>query len=551
MRSLGIDIGSYSAKFAEVEASRSGGIKLIRFYEVPFDLNQQSDNRIAKLEALKQVVSQYDPARTRFVVGFGSENVSSRMLSFPFQERRKILSTLPFDLEDAIPFSQKDSIFDFKTISLTKNASTVLAMAAHKKRIKETLDLCLDAGLDPDIISPDGIALNNLFENILNPDLPDLSSDLTHHAKLVINLGYTKTSLSVVVAQSVIVSRTVLFGGRDFAAQISKTYNLPFQEALKAVAEKGFFLTTKDGATPDQVAFSDVLAQTLQALIIEIQKTMAEVKSEHKVQFESGVIFGGLSQMINLGAYLTSHLNVPCNALSPLSLLESIDIASTIEVEKASATAIGLAIEGLRKPRFPAVNFRKGDFSKQGQNFKLIWQNNKPVILGFAAVYVLLFIYSIVRTDFATSNLEAVEAATRSLSKSPILGGSGNLKSNGIKNFIKDKKNEIAGRFEVSRLNKTKPGLQILKTLTQQTPGKEKITLDVKEFILNGDTLTVQGEANSKQEVDSLQNNWSRLDFVTKLSSQTPTIKATSGKIAFSFAFSLKRTPSAAAGAPL
>ena len=209
------------------------------------------------------------------------------------------------------------------------------------------------------------------------------------------------------------------------------------------LAEKGFFLTSKEGATPDQVAFSDVLANTLQALIVEIQKTIADAKAEHKVQFEKGIIFGGLSHMINLGAYLTLHLNVPCNTLNPLSLLESIDVASTIEVEKGSAVAIGLAIEGLRKPRFPAVNFRKGDFSKQGQNFKLIWQNNKPVILGLAAIYVLLFVYSIVRTDLATSNLEAVDAATKSLAKSPVLAGAVNIKAGVIKNFIKDKKKSI------------------------------------------------------------------------------------------------------------
>ena len=88
--------------------------------------------------------------------------------TFPFLERRKILQSLPFELEDVVPFNQSDTIFDCRVIRQKEKSSDVLAFAVPKKYIQEVLMLCEDAGLSPDIVSLDGIALSNLFENKRN-----------------------------------------------------------------------------------------------------------------------------------------------------------------------------------------------------------------------------------------------------------------------------------------------------------------------------------------------------------------------------------------------
>src|SRR5438105_2918095 len=99
MRTVGIDIGSYSIKVAEIESNlKSATVR--DFYEIELTHELGQDLRLEKLEAIRRIANQYDPSTYRIIVGMGSEFSSQRILTFPFLERRKILQSLPFELED-------------------------------------------------------------------------------------------------------------------------------------------------------------------------------------------------------------------------------------------------------------------------------------------------------------------------------------------------------------------------------------------------------------------------------------------------------------------
>jgi len=544
MRAVGIDIGTYSVKVAEVEpTAKPGGVRLLDYFEFPLNLDPKHDDRIERLEIIKRLSLRYPAATHKTVVGLSSEYVSQRNLVFPFSERRKILQSLPFELEDSIPFSQKDAIFDFKILGTAHNNSKVLALAVPKRYVKNTLELFLDAGLDPDVISIDGMALSNLFENYLQPSKLELNDELTTPASLVIHIGYAKTIVLVVVDGALLLTRTVLFGGRDMAQSISRVYSLPYLESLKAVAEKGFFLTSKEGATGDQIAFSDTLSNSIQPLLSEVQRTMLEVKAEYKVQFDKAWLTGGLGNLINMGPYFTQILEVPTNTFNHLASLERVDVPLTTEVERGSAVAVALAIEGLKKPRNPAVNLRKQEFSKQGQNLSFFFQSNKALIAMASIAYLIFLIYSVVRVDMAQNNVSAVESALRTTLKNPNLAGAGSLKGGGVKSFIREKQNEITARHDVIRYTKMVPGLEVLRKLSQATPPKNQVTLDVREFSLVDEILRVDGEVASKNEVDQIAGSWRKLDFVNKLNIDSPRRQAGPGKIPFSMTIALRRLP--------
>ena len=94
-RTVGIDIGSFSIKVAELEGQlKSTTVR--DFYEIPLSHDPGQDQRLEKLEALKKIAANYDPTRYNIVVGLGSEFSTSRIVNFPFLERRKILQSLPF-----------------------------------------------------------------------------------------------------------------------------------------------------------------------------------------------------------------------------------------------------------------------------------------------------------------------------------------------------------------------------------------------------------------------------------------------------------------------
>ena len=69
-------------------------------------------------------------------------------------------------MEDRVPLHLDRAQFD--TVSYYSGNSTyVIASACPKHQIRATLRDCADSGFEPIFLSIEGLALSNLFENIL------------------------------------------------------------------------------------------------------------------------------------------------------------------------------------------------------------------------------------------------------------------------------------------------------------------------------------------------------------------------------------------------
>lgn len=543
MRTVGIDIGSYSIKVVEVE-SHLKSVVLRDFYELPLNHEPGQDVSLERLEILKRIAAQYDPRQNRIIVGLGSEHSTQRVLTFPFLERRKILQSLPFELEDVIPFSQADAVFDFRIIEQKANTTRVLAVAVPKKYIQEILLLCETAGLDPDIVSLDGFGLSNLFENISAPPKVFEGGGVPEApAELVVYIGYSKTLINVMQDKRLISSRAIFFGGKDLTNAVSRTYQLPYLEALKGVNEKGFILTSPEGANEDQVAFSNVIAQGLSSLLNELQRTVVDLKAEMKISFRQGYLMGGMSRLINLCPYLAERLDVPFQVHYHLNEMAKRSIGATDEQEKVCGVAVGLALEGLRKPKNPAINLRKGLFSKQSQKFKFFWEQYRQVVSLSAALFVIFFIYSVLRVGFTEDSLEAVEKVIQDQSKNSSLGiTKSQLKPEALRKFIKNKREELESKKEVVRLNGMVSALDVMRSISQAAPPKGQITLDISHFNLDGENLILEGTVVSSAEFELLKRQLGQNSLVTQVKTG-PAPPASPGKFPFQVSMHLTRLP--------
>ncbi|MFW1582039.1 hypothetical protein ACEV7R_23715, partial [Vibrio parahaemolyticus] len=86
---------------------------------------------------------------------------------------------------------------------------------------------------------------------------------------------------------------------------------------------------------------------------------------------------------------LTQHLEIPFNKLKVLQLTPSLTFEAMDAIEAVAGVAIGLAIEGLRRPRNPAVNFLKEEFAVQSKTFEKIWEKWGYTIQLCAAFFVV------------------------------------------------------------------------------------------------------------------------------------------------------------------
>ena len=152
MLSVGIDIGGSSIKLAEVQASNKS-YSVTRFQEFPLSNDPTRDKQIQILEILREIAAAYDPHTTRISMAIEQQNVALRNRLFPFKERFKILRSVAFELEDDIPFSQDDAIFDAKITRYVDNSADVIATACPKEYLKDLVNLAREAGLAPNIVS--------------------------------------------------------------------------------------------------------------------------------------------------------------------------------------------------------------------------------------------------------------------------------------------------------------------------------------------------------------------------------------------------------------
>lgn len=541
MRTLGIDIGSFSIKVAELQTSSQGAI-LKDFFELELPHDLSEDLRFQTLEKLKKIISHYDPRKSRIVVGLGMEHVTTRTLEFPFLDRRKIWQSLPFELEDNVPFSQDEAVFDFRPITIQDKKSEVLAAASPKKYIQEILQLCEDAGFDPDVVAPDGISLANLYASDGGPSDPQLPFS---QAEIYVHLGYRKTIINILRAGRLLASRSVFFGGFDLASGLSKAYELPHLDALKALNEKAFVLTTNEGADSNQVAFSKVMTTGLNILVTEIKRVLIDLKATHQLQFKAGFISGGNSGIINLGPFLTQELGIPIIIKNPPpfshnTLPYTASFGMSDKANKIASVSIGLALEGARKPAASGLNFRKNEFSKQSQNFKLFFEKNREVLRGAAFVFVAFFAYSIFRGSFVQDNIDRLDLAMNEQVKTNTIGlTKANTKTEALKKFVKNKKSELDGRKEVLKLNQMNSALDVLKSISSALPSKEQIKLDVKSFQVTEDRVALSGSVANVNEFNLLQRRITQTPSVTNYKAAPSQTEA--GKYGFQVTFNMKR----------
>ncbi len=551
MRTIGIDIGSFSVKVAEIDIS-SRGNTLKDFYEFELTHEPGQDTRFQTVEILKKITSNYDLKYVRTVVGLGMEHVSTRTLEFPFTERRKILQSLPFELEDNVPFSQDDAVFDFRVVSTRQNRSNVLAVAVPKKYVQEILALCDDAGFDPDVIAPNSLSLSNYFAaEFAHSPSPIEPGELTEsgiysHSEIFIHLGYKKTLLNITRQGSIVSSRAFYFGSADLANSLSKAYQLPYLEALKGANEKAFVLTTTAGADPSQVAFSEVITETFSPLLTDIKRSLVDLKSQFKLNFTACYVSGGVSGILNLGPYIAQEIGVPTAIKNPPSRSpQAMPLVSDAKFnDKIAMVAIGLALEGARKPKAPAINFRKNEFSKQSQNLKIFLENNKNLIRGTLVVLIAFFTYSFMRGSFAQENIDSLDVVMADQAKNNTIGlTKGGTKTEALNKFVRTKKNELEGRKEVVKLNQTLSALDVLKNISSAMPSKDQVKLDLRNFQITEDQVTLAGMVSSVEEFVLFQRKISQLPQVSNIKASP--FPAPQGKYGFQMTFNMKHNRAA------
>ncbi len=103
-------------------------------------------------EQLRDFVARHRLAGDTVLSALPARAATYRMLDLPFRDRRKLLQTVPFELENQVPVALEDAIVDFQVVSRESEGARVFAAMAPRRRIEEHLRTLAEAGLDPAIL---------------------------------------------------------------------------------------------------------------------------------------------------------------------------------------------------------------------------------------------------------------------------------------------------------------------------------------------------------------------------------------------------------------
>lgn len=548
-RICAIDIGSFSVKVARVEVG-SQGISVYGYQEYPRSLDPARDKQIELIEILRQVRSVESEASLKFVVGIKQSEVSCRLKGFPFREKVKILRATPFEVEDDIPLNQDEAIFDAKIVRYRGGAADALCMAVSKETLGGLLRSVREGGVDPHIVSCEASAYANTVESWMalppqmeaseefqsDMDSPELTS--SGNADVYLHLGHESSLMTVFQGKRIVATRSLGWGGTRLIEAISRKMQVPPTEAARLLATKG---TIPLSGSKDGSGLGAVLTEALRALVLELRLSLLEVKTELNVHLDQVHISGGVAQLPNLGMFLSQNLEVACNTFNHLERYSNLYIDQTGSVPFSSTLAVGLAIEGAKRPRNPAINFRKGEYAVAGDTWASTWNIWRKTAQVAAAGLVAFYVYAYFREDFARSASYQAEVTLKDQAQTLAGLKGARASESAIRKLIAEKDREAKVREMLQDVKNVSSALDTLKRFSELIPSRTNVQMDIKSWQLVKDQLTVEGLVAAPAQVNLVRQSLVSLSVDNKVQATNTNVAATAGKTPFGFRLRVAR----------
>lgn len=540
MRSVGIDIGRYSIKVVEVTANnRSYQITRAKVYPI---LNPQTnDQEIDILQTLKTISEEFDTESAKVTTSIRQHYVTLRKLFFPFREKAKIQKSIAFELEDDIPLSIDKAIYDSKVIRYHDKAAEVIAMACVTDEVERTVDIFNRGHVDPDIIAPEFSAVANLYEKWYKaPQEQDDEEGLPD--KLVVFMGHSKTFAGVVRGRHLIWGRSTLWGAEQVASSVARAFQVPFMESLKMLPSKAFLLLTADGAEKDQMKMSNAVSESLQPLLQSLRFTIMLANTEFGANIQQIELVGGPSQIKNMGPFFTQALERPTNAINPLDAFNAEQVEKLLPMKDSCHVAFGLAIEGMKRPINPAINFRQLHLIKKNLSFEKFWEKWGYTAKLITVAYFCYLAYGITK-EFIAIDLEEMSNDTLIEQAAKVAGLKGGQATQGKISAYINENNKRAKLVKVyDEISEINTPTKWVHDVSQILPSnKDEKNYDVRQFFVKNNEVTIQGVADGDETINKLLKALKGIAISGKVTAIKATIQQEAGKKIFAYKFNINR----------
>lgn len=321
--SVGIDIGSHSVKIVHLKRLHEG-FKLLN-YEirptvpqgveyVPSDLRPERFAPII-VEMLKTL--HINPKSIKHLVtSIGGDNTSIKQIKTIFLPDDELESALFFEAKKHIPISGSDMVLDYQVLSVEEktNNMNILLAASNKDLLNEHSNILVTAGLAPNIVDLDSLAVANSFA---------LNSFVEDGVYVLLNLGAHRTNMVIWGPNSKMFARDIPFGGYHFTRDIMRKRQLEFNDAEVYKMEWGL-LDDPNAASTSTISVLDISEKSTEDMIVEeIRRSLRfYVKEAGNSDFRKIYLMGGTAKLKGLLEYVQDKVNIPTEQYMPFINIE-------------------------------------------------------------------------------------------------------------------------------------------------------------------------------------------------------------------------------------
>jgi len=342
--SVGIDIGSHSVKIVHLKRLHEG-FKLLN-YEirptvpqgveyVPSDLRPE---RYAPIIVEMMKTLHIAPKTVKHLVtAIGGDNTSIKQIKTIFLPDDELESALFFEAKKHIPISGNEMVLDYQVLDVEEktNNMNILLAASTKDILNEHTNILVSAGLNPNIVDLDSLAIANSFA---------LNSFVEEGVYVLLNVGAHRTNMVIWGPNSKLFARDIPFGGYHFTRDIMRKRQLEFNDADVYKMEWGL-LDDPKSASASTISVLDISEKSTEDLIVEeIRRSLRfYVKEAGNSDFRKIYLMGGTAKLKGLQEFVQDKVNIPTEQYMPFV---NIEMPEKFQDKKDPqlALAIGLAM---------------------------------------------------------------------------------------------------------------------------------------------------------------------------------------------------------------
>jgi len=486
-KTWGLDIGSTGIKAVEL-ARTWQGYRVTNYVFRPVSAAEGEQSRAKKVQELREIFPKGEKGGRGLIVPIPSQRTIVHRVSLPFEDRKKNQQVVKYEVEPLLPFPIDQVIVDFYTPQRSQNGKRALVFAVRKEEVSEQLSLMREAGLDPESLVSEAMALFWLAKQL----------GLKGSANVLLDLGHEKTTMIVLRGEALSLARSIPTAGWALSR------------------------------SPEQTS-----AAALSRLADEVLRTLIIYESDQQSPVENIFLTGGLASLGGLERILCELLKRPVAVLDMERNRPSLLRDVPKDYHNTCAVALGAAFwESARETE--RINFRQEEFASQKKAQKI--KTRMTLFLSYVIILALLGVATL------ATNLYLKEKRYKDLKaeiRKEFLQAQPGVKKivsevQQMKNLVGEEKARVDA---LGGLASARSPLEILRELSLMIDPAWKVR--ITELVMDPEVVEVSGEADSFDTVNRLKSKLDGSQLYREV--QLKTARASSLENVIEFKFQMKR----------